>query len=75
MILLTTDDMAERLRVTPQTVRRLARQHRLPGTLRIGGQLRWPCEAIDNWLCGKPAAPRYVDDDGGINEHNKGYSG
>lgn len=70
MFLLTTDDMAEKLRVTPATVRRLARQHRLPSFVRVGGQLRWRSEVVDNWLCGAVPgvkhAPRFVDDDGGV---------
>lgn len=47
--LLTVAEVAERLRVTPRTVYRLASDHVLT-FIRVGGQLRFPSDDFEAYL-------------------------
>ena len=58
-MLLTSDDIAARLRVSPHTVRRYQREGVLPRGMRIGGVYRWPSEKIDAWLAA--GAPQGIE--------------
>ena len=46
----SADTVARMLGVSPKTVRRLARDGRLPRPLRVGRQFRWPKPRLDSWL-------------------------
>ncbi len=48
----TTADMCAILRVTPQTIRRMERDGRLPAPVRIGRKKVWPAEAVAKLLLG-----------------------
>jgi len=39
--ILTVDEAAKMLKIHPETVRRLAREGKLPGAYRVGGQWRF----------------------------------
>lgn len=45
---LTAEEIAEFLRVHPYTVKRLAREGKLPG-FKVGGQWRFDALEIDKW--------------------------
>jgi len=47
--LLTVQDVATHLAVSPRTVYRLMRDYRLPA-YRVGGQWRFKLEAIETWM-------------------------
>lgn len=47
--ILTVDELAEYLKVDPQTVYRRFRRGEIPG-VRIGKAIRFKREVIDNWL-------------------------
>lgn len=49
-MLLTCETLAQRLGVSPRTVRRLDLAGRLPAPVRIGRAVRWREEEIDRWL-------------------------
>ena len=45
----TREELAKRLRVTPQTITNLVKRGRLPEPLRLSDRtLRWPLDAIQN---------------------------
>lgn len=48
----TTRDMCDVLRVTPQTIRRMEQDGRLPAPIRIGRKKVWPAEAVAKLLLG-----------------------
>jgi excisionase family DNA binding protein len=48
--MLTTDQVAEQLQVTPRHVRRLNATGRMPKPVKIGRSTRWSAEVIDNWI-------------------------
>ncbi len=48
--LLTVHDVAEILAIAPETVRKWARQGRLPAPLRVGSKLRFDALEIQNWV-------------------------
>lgn len=48
--LLTVAEVADRLRVTPRTVYRMAKEHRLTYIRVNGGQLRFPAEDFEAYL-------------------------
>ncbi len=58
--LLTMDDVCERLRVSPRTIRRWLREGKFPQPIRLGdapnSPLRWPEEDIQQWLDQRRAA-------------------
>ena len=66
-MLLTSYEIAARLRVSPHTVRRYQREGVLPRGMRIGGVYRWPEQTIDDWLAaGAPTRkPRYIEHEAG----------
>jgi excisionase family DNA binding protein len=47
--LLTVNEVAERLRIAPQTAYRLCRSPGFPAS-RIGGQIRIDPEALEEWV-------------------------
>ena len=49
-VFVTVDDVAKRLQVKPQTVRRWRRAGKLPSAMTLGGVIRWPAEVIDGWM-------------------------
>lgn len=49
---MTVNDVAERLRVDPKTVRRWRETNQLPAALEVGGVIRWRAEDIDTWIEG-----------------------
>jgi predicted DNA-binding transcriptional regulator AlpA len=51
---LTAEDVAERLRMHPATVRRLAALGELPPPRRIRGSVRWLDSEITSWLRERP---------------------
>jgi excisionase family DNA binding protein len=56
--LLTVDEVAELLRVSPRHVYRLVDGGRMPRPLKLGGARRWDREAVNDWiLSGCPAMP------------------
>lgn len=57
---LTLDEVARLLRVTPKSVARLAREHRIPARL-IGGHWRFRRTAILDWLGRLDTVPRSTD--------------
>ncbi len=48
----TTSDLCAILRVTPQTIRRMEQDGRLPAPIRIGRKKVWPAEAVAKLLPG-----------------------
>lgn len=50
--LLTVEDVAERLSVSPRHVYRMADAGRIPRPLKIGAAVRWNPDAIDEWIAG-----------------------
>lgn len=48
--LLTIEQVAERLAVSPRSVRRLADSGKGPRPLRVGALLRWSAEAVEDWI-------------------------
>ncbi len=52
--LLIVDEVAELLRENPETVRRLARRHEIPGAMNIGTdrrpKWRFDATAVNRWL-------------------------
>lgn len=48
----TTGDLCALLRVTPQTIRRMEQDGRLPPAIRIGRRKLWPAEVIAKLLRG-----------------------
>ena len=48
--LLTLDDLAERLRLSPSFVRKLDRTGSLPAPVRIGRTRRWSLREIIDWI-------------------------
>ena len=44
----TAEEIAEYLRIHPYTVKRLARERKLPG-FKVGGQWRFDSQEIDKW--------------------------
>jgi excisionase family DNA binding protein len=54
--LLTVNDVAACLRVTPRTVARMVRRGELPRPLKLGGSIRWQPEAIEAALTTRDAA-------------------
>lgn len=61
--LLTARDLAERLRITTDTVYRMARQGRIPA-VRVGRTWRFRETAIEGWLGSHEPARRPSGDDG-----------
>lgn len=53
---LTADDVAAMVRVSPWTVRRLAREGRMPRPARFGRRLLWTREQIEAYLAGEEGA-------------------
>lgn len=51
--LLTIEDVAERLRVSVDTVRWLRQEGRFPPAMRVGRHLRWYPEDVADWLEGQ----------------------
>lgn len=49
----TTSDLCAILRVTPQTIRRMERDGRLPAPVRIGRKKVWPSEVVSALLLGQ----------------------
>ena len=48
--LLTTDELAKRLRVNPSTVRRWRLDDVGPGYVRVGSVYRYPVSAVEAWI-------------------------
>ena len=48
----TTSDLCAILRVTPQTIRRMEQDGRLPAPIRVGRKKVWPAEAVAKLLLG-----------------------
>ena len=48
--LLTVAEVAERLRLSHATVRRMAKEHRITFIRPLGGHLRFPEDAIEEYL-------------------------
>lgn len=53
---LFVEDLAERFRVSEQTIRRWHREGRLPRPQRIGQRLFWPEAEFNQWLSTRVAA-------------------
>ena len=49
----TAEDVAQHLKLHPYTVRRLAREKKIPA-FRVGGQWRFRKDEIDRWLRSYP---------------------
>jgi excisionase family DNA binding protein len=47
-VVLTAEEIAKYLRVHPYTVKRLAREGKLPG-FKVGGQWRFDSQEIEKW--------------------------
>lgn len=48
--LLTTEELAKRLRVNPSTVRRWRLDDVGPGYVRVGSVYRYPVSAVEAWI-------------------------
>ena len=48
--MLTIQDVAERLRVSSMTVRRMWYENRIPEPIRIRGSIRWREQDIAEWI-------------------------
>ncbi len=48
--LLTIEDVAERLRVSVETVRWLRQQGRFAPAIKVGRRLMWDAQDVDAWL-------------------------
>ena len=48
--LLTKNDIAERLQVSPSTVYRMVRLKKMPQPLMVGESMRWQADVIDDWI-------------------------
>jgi excisionase family DNA binding protein len=57
----TTEEIAKYLKLHPYTIRRLAREKKIPA-FRVGGQWRFRKDEIDKWSRAYP----FVDKKGGI---------
>ncbi len=57
MALLTVAEVAEQLRVSPDTVRRLVQQNKLPAIRLLPGKLLFSAEAIQELLRGAMTVP------------------
>lgn len=44
----TAEEIAKYLKLHPYTIRRLAREHKIPA-FRVGGQWRFDTQEIDDW--------------------------
>lgn len=50
-ILLTIDEVAAKLRVSPGTVRNMRRDGRIPQPIELSGNhIRWSAKVIDTWI-------------------------
>lgn len=54
----TTSDLCAILRVTPQTIRRMEQQGRIPPAIRVGRKKVWPAEAVAKLLLGTASTTR-----------------
>jgi excisionase family DNA binding protein len=55
--MLTAHDVGNLINCSPRTVRRLVDLGQIPKPVRLGGMVRWPRQAIEQWLAdGCPAA-------------------
>jgi excisionase family DNA binding protein len=43
-------DVAERLRCSERTVRRLANAGKMPAPVRVGGMIRWHADVVTKWI-------------------------
>lgn len=50
MLLLTAEDVAERLGISTRTLWRMCRGGRCPQPLRLGGNTRWRSADIERWV-------------------------
>lgn len=58
----TLREIAQRLRISEATARRLSRNGGLPEPLRVGRQLRWPAAVVERFIVdGMPAATVATD--------------
>ena len=48
--LLTIDDLAKRLNVSKGTIRNHLNEGRIPSPIRLGNNLRWRPEQINEWI-------------------------
>ena len=48
--LLTIEEVAERLRVSVETVRWLRQQGRFASAIKVGRRLMWDARDVDDWL-------------------------
>jgi len=53
--LLSVDDRAETLQVSPRTIRRWRSEGKLPPALEFSGVLRWRREAVERWIAEREA--------------------
>jgi prophage regulatory protein len=59
--LLDVRQVAELLRCSPRTVRRLADAGAMPPPVRLGGLVRWPRQVVTQWIadgCPRVRTPR-----------------
>jgi excisionase family DNA binding protein len=52
---LTVNDVAKRLQVLPQTIRRWRSAGKLPAAITLGGVIRWRAETVDAWMATQEA--------------------
>jgi excisionase family DNA binding protein len=48
--MLTVEDVAEALSCSTRTVYRLADAGRMPGPVKLGALVRWPRQAVEQWI-------------------------
>jgi excisionase family DNA binding protein len=48
--LMTVQEVATALRISPRSVWRLLAQNKLIQPIRIGGSIRWKCSDIQRWI-------------------------
>ena len=56
--MLTVDGVAQMLACSPRSVYRLADAGRIPPPVRIGGLVRWPRAALEQWIKDGCPVPR-----------------
>ena len=56
--MLTVDGVAKMLACSPRSIYRLADAGRIPPPVRIGGLVRWPRAALEQWIAEGCPVPR-----------------